>query len=179
MNLARFKFGEVSAEIGLIPAGESGPCRHFELQNCSHGIHHRECRDQCRYVRDLDQGCGGDLPMPSLQRAAPSRSQPRRTQSGGSPRADRHTRLVLRARRFFCNGAICTRRIFAERFDGNVEPRARRTSRLDVVFNCLTIALGGERTRCCLIRNQRPRRPGWPTNRKKPAKSELVMNSLG
>jgi hypothetical protein len=32
---------------------------------------------------------------------------------------------------------------FAERFDGVVERRARRTSRLDEVIHCLAIALGG------------------------------------
>jgi transposase len=50
--------------------------------------------------------------------------------------------LILRARRFFCDGKTCTRRIFAERFEA-VEARARRTSRLDDVVHCLAIALGG------------------------------------
>jgi transposase len=50
--------------------------------------------------------------------------------------------LILRARRFFCDAASCARRIFTERFEA-VEPRARRTSRLDDVVHCLAIALGG------------------------------------
>ena len=50
--------------------------------------------------------------------------------------------LILQTRRFFCDAAACTRRIFAERFDA-VEPRARRTNRLDDVVHCLAIALGG------------------------------------
>jgi zinc-finger of transposase IS204/IS1001/IS1096/IS1165 len=50
--------------------------------------------------------------------------------------------LILRTRRFFCDAKVCARRIFAERFDA-VEPRARRTSRLDDVVHCLAIALGG------------------------------------
>ena len=50
--------------------------------------------------------------------------------------------LILRTRRFFCDAAACERRIFAERFD-TVEPRARRTNRLDDVVHCLAIALGG------------------------------------
>ncbi|HTZ68251.1 MAG TPA: ISL3 family transposase [Roseiarcus sp.] len=50
--------------------------------------------------------------------------------------------LTLRARRFFCDDKACARRVFAERFE-TVEPRARRTSRLDDVVHCLAIALGG------------------------------------
>jgi len=50
--------------------------------------------------------------------------------------------LILRARRFFCDAKACARRIFTERFEA-VEPRARRTSRLDDVVHCLAIALGG------------------------------------
>jgi transposase len=50
--------------------------------------------------------------------------------------------LILRTRRFFCDAKACARRIFAERFEA-VEPRARRTSRLDDVVHCLAIALGG------------------------------------
>jgi transposase len=59
------------------------------------------------------------------------------------PVGGRRTELVLRARRFFCDASGCPRRIFAERFDGVVERRARRTSRLDEVIHCLAIALGG------------------------------------
>ena len=47
--------------------------------------------------------------------------------------------LTLRARRFFCDDKACARRVFAERFE-TVEPRARRTSRLDDVVHCLAIA---------------------------------------
>jgi transposase len=50
--------------------------------------------------------------------------------------------LILRTRRFFCDATACAQRIFAERFEA-VEPRARRTSRLDDVVHCLAIALGG------------------------------------
>ena len=50
--------------------------------------------------------------------------------------------LILRTRRFFCDAEACARRIFAERFEA-VEPRARRTNRLDDVVHCLAIALGG------------------------------------
>jgi transposase len=50
--------------------------------------------------------------------------------------------LIVRARRFFCDATNCARRIFTERFEA-VEPRARRTSRLNDVVHCLAIALGG------------------------------------
>lgn len=58
------------------------------------------------------------------------------------PAAGVRIALILRARRFFCDANTCARRIFAERFEA-VEPRARRTSRLDDVVHCLAIALGG------------------------------------
>ena len=48
----------------------------------------------------------------------------------------------MRTRQFFCDAEACARRIFAERLEA-VEPRARRTSRLDDVVHCLAIALGG------------------------------------
>jgi transposase len=60
------------------------------------------------------------------------------------PITGRRTRLILRARRFFCDASTCERRVFAERFDRVVEPRARRTARLDDVVHCLAIALGGK-----------------------------------
>jgi transposase len=62
---------------------------------------------------------------------------------GDLPVAGRRSELILRTRRFFCDNSDCPRRIFAERFDGVVERRARRTSRLDEVVHCLAIALGG------------------------------------
>ena len=55
------------------------------------------------------------------------------------PVAGQRTRLVLRARRFFCDGLDCFRR-----FEGTIEPRARRTSRLHDVVHCLAIVLGGK-----------------------------------
>jgi transposase len=59
------------------------------------------------------------------------------------PAAGRRAALILRARRFFCDVETCKRRIFAERFEGVVETRARRTTRLNDVVHCLAIALGG------------------------------------
>ena len=52
--------------------------------------------------------------------------------------------LILQARRFRCEAALCDRRIFTERFDGNVLKRwAGRMARLDQIVHCLAIALGG------------------------------------
>ena len=57
--------------------------------------------------------------------------------------AGRRTGIALQARCFFCDASACPRRVFTERFEGAVEPHARRTARLDEVVYCLAIALGG------------------------------------
>ena len=58
---------------------------------------------------------------------------------GGKP-----VRLVVLARRFYCDAVLCGRRIFAERFDqGVLAPWARRTERLDHIVHHLALALGG------------------------------------
>ena len=60
------------------------------------------------------------------------------------PMAGKPVRLVVAARRFFCDAVACGRRIFAERFDMSVlAPWARRTSRLDDIVHHLGLALGG------------------------------------
>jgi transposase len=47
-------------------------------------------------------------------------------------------------RRFWCDAVLCSRRIFAERFDEAVlAPRARRTGRLEMIVHHLGLALGG------------------------------------
>src|SRR4051794_1311515 len=58
------------------------------------------------------------------------------------PVAGRRTGMALQARRFFCDAGACPRRVFTERFEGAIEPHARRTARLDEVVYCLAIALG-------------------------------------
>jgi transposase len=58
------------------------------------------------------------------------------------PAAGVRIALILQSRRFFCDVEACAQRIFAERFEA-VEPRARRTTRLDDMVHCLAIALGG------------------------------------
>ncbi|GLS39354.1 hypothetical protein GCM10010869_49510 [Mesorhizobium tianshanense] len=56
--------------------------------------------------------------------------------------ADKSVRIV--ARPFHCGAVLCGRRIFAERFDGDVlAPWARRTARLDQIVHHLGLALGG------------------------------------
>ena len=60
------------------------------------------------------------------------------------PIAGRPLRLMVLARRFYCNAVLCDRRVFAERFDANVlAPWARRTNRLEHIVHHLGLALGG------------------------------------
>ena len=60
------------------------------------------------------------------------------------PIAGRPVRLLIAARRFYCDAVLCGRRIFAERFDdGLLAPWARRTARLDRIVHYLGLALGG------------------------------------
>jgi len=58
--------------------------------------------------------------------------------------AGRKVRFVVLARRFRCDAVDCGRRIFTERFDGDMlVPWARRTARLDHIVHHLALALGG------------------------------------
>ncbi len=50
--------------------------------------------------------------------------------------------LEVRARRFFCDGASCERRIFCERLP-DVAARARKTSRLEEALLAIVLELGG------------------------------------
>jgi transposase len=60
------------------------------------------------------------------------------------PIAGRPVRLLVKARRFYCDAVLCGRRIFTERFDdGLLAPWARRTVRLDYIVHHLGLALGG------------------------------------
>jgi hypothetical protein len=52
-------------------------------------------------------------------------------------------RLVVRARRFFCDRAECGRRIFCERL-GGIDARARKTVRLEEALLAIALKLGGE-----------------------------------
>ncbi len=53
-------------------------------------------------------------------------------------------RLRLRVRRFYCHGADCRRRTFAELLPALLQPRARRTRRLARAQSRIGLALGGE-----------------------------------
>ena len=53
-------------------------------------------------------------------------------------------RLRLHTRRWFCPDPACSRRVFAERLSGVVEPHARRTTRLSEVVEAVAFAVGGE-----------------------------------
>src|SRR3954449_13219333 len=58
------------------------------------------------------------------------------------PLAGHPVRLVVVARRFRCDAALCGWRIFTERFsDGVLAPWARRTGRLDYIVHHLGLAL--------------------------------------
>ena len=60
------------------------------------------------------------------------------------PLAGRGVRLSLLARRFRCDTASCPQQIFTERFSSEVlEPRARRTIRMELLVHQLGLALGG------------------------------------
>src|SRR5215204_237475 len=53
-------------------------------------------------------------------------------------------RLELHARKIFCSGPDCPRRVFTERLPRVVAPHARRTRRLNDALTLLAFALGGE-----------------------------------
>nr|WP_246329650.1 transposase family protein [Chthonobacter rhizosphaerae] len=60
------------------------------------------------------------------------------------PLSGRAASLAERVRRFHCDGAQRTRRIFAERHGEEIlAPFARRTGRLEIVVHHLGLALGG------------------------------------
>ena len=60
------------------------------------------------------------------------------------PLAGRRVELRVLVRRFWCDGVLCGRRIFAERFAPDVlAPMARRTGRLDHIVHHLGLVLGG------------------------------------
>jgi len=60
------------------------------------------------------------------------------------PIAGRPVRLMVVARRFYCDAVLCAQHIFTERFDRDVlAPWARRTARVDYIVYHLGLALGG------------------------------------
>ena len=60
------------------------------------------------------------------------------------PPGERRIDIQVVARRFFCEAASCTKRIFAERFPAEILPAfARRTARLEPIVHYLGLALGG------------------------------------
>lgn len=60
------------------------------------------------------------------------------------PIGGRPVRLVLAARRFYCDTELCVQRIYTERFEKDVlAPWARRTGRLEKIIYHLGLALGG------------------------------------
>ena len=60
------------------------------------------------------------------------------------PLGGRRVELSILTRRFWCDGVLCGRRIFCERFDEGVLARySRRTQRLETIVHHLGLALGG------------------------------------
>src|ERR671932_659839 len=53
-------------------------------------------------------------------------------------------RLLVRSRRWFCDNTDCTRRVFAERFEGLLRAGARRTAGAPAVLLELGLRAGGE-----------------------------------
>jgi hypothetical protein len=52
--------------------------------------------------------------------------------------------MWVRSRRWFCDAAACSRRIFAERFDGALAPYARRTNGATELLTTFALQAGGE-----------------------------------
>jgi transposase len=59
------------------------------------------------------------------------------------PVSGRPVSILLTVRRFFCPSAGCTRRTFAEQFDGLVDRRRRRTTGLLGMLQSVAVALAG------------------------------------
>ena len=90
------------------------------------------------------RGVGSSSLCPGCGRASERVHSRYRRHLADLPMAGKPVRLVVRARRFHCDTALCGRRIFAERFDDTVlMPWARRTARLDHIVHHLGLALGG------------------------------------
>jgi transposase len=65
------------------------------------------------------------------------------------PLSGRIVQLLVIARRFRCDGVLCGRKVFTERFaEGVLAPSARRTARLDAIVHHLGLALGGRPAAC-------------------------------
>ena len=84
---------------------------------------------------DATDGCGG------RSRRVQSRYRRRPTDL---PVGGRRVELSIMTRRFWCDGVLCGRRIFCERFDDSVLGQySRRTQRLETIVHHLGLALGG------------------------------------
>lgn len=67
-----------------------------------------------------------------------------RRRASDLPIAGRRVDLLITVRRFRCDGVLCGRHIFAERFGDEVlAPRSRWTGRLELIVHHLGLALGG------------------------------------
>ena len=61
------------------------------------------------------------------------------------PWADKRILLELHVRRFFCEAADCSRKVFCERLHLSITAYARRTTRLENYLQNLALQVGGEK----------------------------------
>ena len=61
------------------------------------------------------------------------------------PWADKRVLMQLTVRRFFCDLAVCKRKVFCERLHPSIAAYARRTTRLEQYLQNLALQLGGEK----------------------------------
>jgi transposase len=84
-----------------------------------------------------------EMPCPDCRQPS-SRVHSRYTRTlADLPCQERAVRLLIQVRRFFCDGPACTRKTFAEAFDGVAPKYARRTSRQAESLRSIAYALGG------------------------------------
>lgn len=79
-----------------------------------------DCRMACSRVHSNYKRCFSDLPWAGYQ-----------------------VRIILVARKFFCDNSNCERKIFTERLGAEVKPYARKTLRLDNKLVSIGFATGG------------------------------------
>lgn len=87
---------------------------------CLESIPCPKCRTACSRVHSKYKRCFADLPWASYQ-----------------------VKIILLARKFFCDNGNCEQKIFTERLGNEVKPYARKTRRLDDKMISIGFATGG------------------------------------
>ena len=127
---------------GALIGGESAPCSKHSTAPVSGAawVCCRECYEGDKAVIAV-RASGSVGLCPSCGTVVHSRYRRRVTDL---PLSGRIVQLLVIARRFRCDGVLCGRQIFTERFaEGVLAPSARRTARLVSVVHRLGLALGG------------------------------------